>query len=95
MVEFTAPLWRWQGGNWHFITLPGDAAAEIRFDAAGLRGGFGSIRVEVVVGDSCWRTSLFPDKKSGSFLLPIKKAIRRAEGLEVDAPVAVRLEALG
>lgn len=95
MIGFTAPLWRWQGGNWHFITLPDEAADEIRFEAAGLRGGFGSIRVEVIVGDSRWRTSLFPDKKSESFLLPVKKVIRVAEDLEVGQSVAVSLEPLG
>ena len=95
MTQFTATLWRWSGGNWHFVTLPADAADEIRFEAAGLRGGFGSIRVEVRVGESVWRTSLFPDKQSGSFLLPIKKAIRIAEGLEADQPVTVSLEPVG
>lgn len=95
MITFESPLWRWSGGNWHFVTLPEEAAAEVRFEAAGLRGGFGSIRVEARVGESVWRTSLFPDKQSGSFLLPIKKAIREAEGLEVETPVSVRLEPLG
>lgn len=95
MIHFSAPLWRWSGGSWHFITLPEEAAAEARFEAGGLRGGFGSIRVEVSIGDSIWRTSIFPDKSSGSFVLPVKKAVRRAEGLDVDQPVTVGLEVLG
>lgn len=95
MIHFTAPLWRWSGGSWHFITLPDDAAAEARFEAGGLRGGFGSIRVDLTIGGSKWKTSLFPERKSGSFILPVKKAVRSAEGLETDQPVSVSLEVLG
>ena len=40
--------------------------------------GFGSIRVTATVGASTWDTSVFPDKASGSFVLPIKKDVRRA-----------------
>jgi hypothetical protein len=89
--EFTTTLWRYEGqAAWHFVTLPGDVADQID-EAVGERGGFGSVPVEVTVGSSVWKTSLFPDKRAGSFVLPIKNAIRVEEGLEVDAPVAVRL----
>ena len=44
--------------------------------------GFGSIPVEVSIGGSVWQTLLFPDKAAGSFLLPIKRAIRDREGIK-------------
>lgn len=92
MIEFTAPLFRWSGGNWYFISLPEDAANEVRFEAAGMRGGFGSIKVIVRVGQSEWRTSLFPDSKRDTFLLPMKKAVRASEGLDEGDAVTVSLE---
>ena len=46
----------------------------------GRRRGFGSVRVEARIGESVWRTSVFPPKDGGWFL-PVKKAIARAERL--------------
>ena len=44
--------------------------------------GFGSVRVEVTLGETTWRTSVFPEAASGCFVLPVKKAVRRAEGVD-------------
>jgi hypothetical protein len=57
----------------------------------GRTGGFGSVRVDVVVGSSQWSTSLFPDSREGTYLLPVKKAVRLAEDLDEGADVAVTL----
>lgn len=78
---FVGEVWRWQDGSWFFVTLPADLSADLRMDAGPPRG-FGSVRVEARVGDSVWRTSVFPQKETGSFVLPVKKAIRLAEGLD-------------
>jgi hypothetical protein len=45
------------------------------------RRGFGSLRVKVTIGGSAWSTSIFPDGRLGTYSLPIKKAVRTAEGL--------------
>lgn len=88
---FDAPLWRWKGdAAWHFISLPEDVADEIE-DSPAQRGGFGSVRVHVQVGTSTWSTSLFPDTKSGTFILPMKKPVRLKEGLEEGDVVHVQL----
>ncbi|TKD39151.1 MAG: DUF1905 domain-containing protein, partial [Mesorhizobium sp.] len=39
-----------------------------------------------------WRTSLFPDKKSGSLLLPIKTAVRVREGLRAGDTANLTIE---
>ncbi|MBP6010995.1 MAG: DUF1905 domain-containing protein [Alphaproteobacteria bacterium] len=89
---FRAKLWLYDGaGAWHFVTLPKALAAEIRFFAAGPRRGFGSVRVVANIGESSWRTSIFPSKNAGSYLLPVKGEIRRAERLEVGRMVKVTL----
>jgi Domain of unknown function (DUF1905) len=91
IFEFASELWIYPGeGPWFFLTLPNDVADEID-DAVGERAGFGSIPVEVTIGASTWKTSLFPDKKSASFVLPVKKPIRVREGLEEHSTVWVRL----
>ena len=101
-VSFTAPLSVWRTekyGDIGYVTI-GDAAAEaiaahelMRRLELGRRRGFGSVKVEAVVGDSRWSTSVFP-QKSGGWFLPVKKAICRAEGLEAGDEVEVRLELL-
>lgn len=91
---FRARLWEHSPddpGSWHFLTLPGDLAEEIALEA-GPREGFGSVRVEVSVGATTWRTSLFPDAGTNSFVLPVKKQVRRSEGLRAGDTCEVTLE---
>ena len=80
--DFGAELWEWESrAAWFFVTVPPDESEDIREMAPDDRG-FGSVRVEVLIGQSRWRTSVFPDKDSGCFVLPVKKAVRVAEGIE-------------
>ena len=89
---FEAPLWLWEARRtdaWTFVSLPTELADEV-LDLVGDRArGFGSVRVEVTVGGTVWRTSIFPS--SDTYVLPVKKAVRRAEELEVGDTVRVRL----
>ncbi len=78
---FTAPIWIYSGkGAWHFVTLPKDAADEIKFFNATAKG-FMPIKVTATVGETTWKTAIFPDSKSGSYLLAIKAEIRKKEKL--------------
>ncbi len=90
-VDFEAGLWRSPGdAGWHFVTLPVEVSDEIR-DRTPPRRGFGSVRVEATVGGMTWRTSLFPDSTSGSFVLPMKRPVRERNELESGDVVTVRL----
>jgi hypothetical protein len=94
--DFTAPLWRWadegtDAGSWHFVTLPAEHSEQIRDELPAPPRGFGSVPVAVRVGVTAWETSVFPDSKSGCYVLPVKKAVRSAEGLEPGDPVPVSL----
>ena len=86
---FTAPVWRWREGSWRFVTLPEGVSDEVDEVVGDATGGFGSVRVEVTVGASVWRTSLFPSSSAAAYVLPLKKAVRVAEGLADDAPAEV------
>jgi hypothetical protein len=93
--SFEAELWRWQpDSGWHFVTLPTDVADEID-DEVPDKGGFGSVRVVVTVGATTWSTSVFPDAKRGSFVLPVKQQVRRANDVEEGDRVGVRLRLEG
>jgi len=92
--RFTAPLWEWSAQRgWYFVTLPEEYADDIR-EVPRMPRGFGSVRVRVTVGHSKWSTSVFPDSSQGSYVLPMKKAVRTAEGLAEGDDVVVDLEVL-
>ncbi len=101
-ISFTAPLLVWgteKYGNIGYVLIEGEAAEAIgahellrRLDL-GRRRGFGSVKVDVRIGDSRWSTSVFP-QGSGGWFLPVKKAICRAEGLEEGTEVEVQLDLL-
>jgi len=91
--EFAAPLWRYPGADgWHFVSLPAEISGDITDMTAGARRGFGSVRVAVTVGGTSWRTSIFPDSRTGAYLLPVKKAVRSAEHLEAGDEVKAHLQ---
>jgi hypothetical protein len=101
-VSFTAPLLVWRTekyGDIGYVRVTGAAAEAItehelvRRLELGRRRGFGSVKVNVVVGNSRWSTSVFPQKDEGWFL-PVKKAICRAEGIEAGDEVTFQLELL-
>ena len=91
---FEAELWQWQArtDGWTFVSLPPGTFEEIRELAGVQPRGFGSVRVSVRLGGSRWSTSIFPDTKSGTFVLPIKKAVKVAEGIDHGDVVTVELD---
>jgi Domain of unknown function (DUF1905) len=101
-VSHEGTLWKWQGEGpaaWHFITIDGEAGntlsalAVMRKLELGRSRGFGSLKVRVRIGESDWATSVFPDKARG-WLLPVKAAVRKAEGLVEGAVVNLTLVVL-
>jgi hypothetical protein len=97
MVDFEAELWTWdarRSDSWTFVSLPVEVSEEIRELAGGLRRGFGSLRVRATIGASTWNTSVFPDSKRECYVLPVKRAVRKAEDLEDGDTARVRVELL-
>jgi Domain of unknown function (DUF1905) len=95
VVVFDAELWIWdarRADSWTFVSLPAEASEEIRDVAGGPRRGFGSLRVRVTVGGSTWTTSIFPDNARGRYVLPIKRAVRKAEALDAGDVVTLTVE---
>src|SRR3954453_15360990 len=91
--EFVAPLWQHAGdAGGHFVCLPADGGEDVDDLTGAIRHGFGSVRVAVRVGGSSWRTSVFPDAGRGTYVLPVKKAVRAAEHLTAGDDVHVQLQ---
>ena len=94
VFEFEAELHLWKpDANWVFATVPLDVSDEIG-EIVPERRGFGSVRVEIAIGATTWRTSVFPNSASGCFVLPVKKAVRSAERIDVGDPVEIALAVL-
>ena len=56
------------------------------------RRGFGSVPVSVTIGETNWDTSIFPDSKSGTFILPVKAKVRKDEDIEAGETVEFEIE---
>jgi Domain of unknown function (DUF1905) len=89
-IHFEADVIRFNGpGGWHGVFLPKDAAAEARF--FGRANALGAIAVRAQIGASEVKTSLFPDKRRDSFLLPLKAKLRSGENIGEGDRIAVTL----
>lgn len=96
-IAFDAELWIWEAngsGSWHFVSLPEEVADDLEEQYGHRAAGFGSLRVEVTIGTSTWQTSVFPDSKRKTYVLPVKKQVRTKEGLEAGSSAAVLLTVL-
>lgn len=93
--EFEGRLRLWEARRdegWTFVDLPAALADEVLEVAEPVARGFGSVRVQVRIGGTSWRTSLFPGEST--YALPIKKAVRIAESCEAGDTVRVWIELL-
>ena len=88
IIETEAPILTVliEGMTTYYVVIEGAAADMIRVAAMtgqwleGKRG-FGSARITATIGETRWQTSVFPHKASGGWFLPVKAAVRKAEGL--------------
>ena len=82
--SFAGECWLWQAEKaaWHFVTMPKKMSEEISFfneNVSVKKRGWGSVRVKATIGETTWETSLFPQAKEGTFILPIKADVRKKE----------------
>jgi hypothetical protein len=79
-VDLEGEIWYWRGPSpYHFVTVPAEPSAAIRALASTVTFGWGMIPIRVRLGESEWTTAMFP--KDGAYVVPIKDAVRRSEGL--------------
>ena len=89
--EFTGSVVYWRGPSpYHFVAVPEEESSDIKAVSRFVTYGWGVIPVRVRIGNTEWKTSLFP--KDGRYLVPIRDMVRKAEKNEVGDEVTVQLE---
>lgn len=90
-IEFNGKIWFWKGPSpFYFVTVPAEQCHDLRAISGSVTYGWGMIPVYVRIGNTEWKTSLFP--KDGGYIVPINVRARRGENLDEDDEVTVRLE---
>ena len=89
-LQFSGEIIQWRGpAPYHFVTVPEEQSAAIEAVSSMVTYGWGAIPVRARIGRTDFRTSLFP--RGELYLVPVKAAVRRAEGIELGDPVTVQL----
>lgn len=89
-LTVTGEVWHWRGpAPYHFVSVSDDDADRLKAISPQVSYGWGMIPVNGRVGDTAFTTSLWP--KDGSFVVPLKDAVRAAEDIELGDIVTVEL----
>ncbi len=85
-------VWLYPGvAGWHFVTLPKKQAHEIRKNFGVRKRGWGSIPITATIHNTSWNTSIFPDKKTDSYLLPLKAQVRKKEKIYANQTITLTI----
>ncbi len=100
--KFKSKVFVWNAGNqerkddsssWRFARLPENISAKIKLMQKGmLRRGWGAVYSNAKIGKTKWTTSIFPDRHSATYVLPLKKQIRYEENLYDGIEINVSIE---
>ena len=89
-LRFRAEVIEWRGpAPFLFAVVPDAHVGAIRYAAMTASYGWGVVPVVATIGDTEFATSLFP--RDGGYLLPVKRAVQKAEGVGPGDRVAVAL----
>jgi hypothetical protein len=89
--EFTGKVWFWHGPSpFYFVSVPEEQSQDLKAVSGFVTYGWGMIPVHAQIGQSQWATALWP--KDGRYIVPIKTSVRKAEELEIDDLVTIRLK---
>jgi hypothetical protein len=87
--HFDGPVVEWRGpAPFYFVVIPQVESSDIKVAATGVEY-WGQVPVVARIADTEFTTALFP--RDGGYLLPVKDAVRKASGIDVDDIVTVAL----
>jgi hypothetical protein len=90
-IEFEGKIWFWKGPSpWYFVTVPEKECEDLKAISSFVTYGWGMIPATVRIGKTKWYTALWP--KDGSYIVPLKTTVRKAEKLQEGDTVKVRLK---
>ncbi len=91
--EFKTNVWLYPGmTGWHFASVPKDISDDIKHNFGDRKRGWGSLPIIATIGKTSWKTSIFPDKESGGYLLPLKADVRKKEEILAESTISLVLE---
>jgi hypothetical protein len=92
IYKIKSKVWLYPGmAGWHFVGVPKKESEEIKRGYK-VKAGFGSVPVIVTIGKTKWKTSVFPDKRSGTYVLPLKAEVRKKENISSEDLISLSLE---
>jgi len=93
--KIKSEVWLYPGmAGWHFLGIPKKQSTEIKEKYGARAKGWGSLPVMVTIRKTRWKTSIFPDKKSGTYLLPLKASVRKKEGIFVRDNISFSIQVM-
>jgi hypothetical protein len=91
VIEFSGEVIEWRGpAPFFFVPVPQDLSDEIKSVSRIVTYGWGCIPVSLQVGETRATTALIPRK--GIYMVPIKVAVQRAEGVGLGDLIGLRVE---
>ncbi|MBU8855795.1 MULTISPECIES: DUF1905 domain-containing protein [unclassified Micromonospora] len=89
-LAFSGEVWFWRGpAPYHFVTVPDEQSAAIEAASASVTYGWGMIPVTVRIGGTGLADVAVAEGRR--YVVPLRVAARRAEGIELGDRVDVRL----
>ena len=89
--EVSGKIFHWRGpAPFLFVAVPPKQSDEIKAVSGLVTYGWGVIPVHVRIGNTEWKTSLFP--KDGKYLVPIKMLVQKAENVKEGDEATIQLE---
>ena len=89
-IAFKGEIVSWRGpAPFLFVPVPDALAGEVAYAARLASYGWGCVAVTARIGATAFTTSLFP--RGGTYMLPVKAAVQRAEGVGLADVVSVEM----
>ncbi|MFN8145796.1 MAG: DUF1905 domain-containing protein [Bacteroidia bacterium] len=80
--RFSSVPWKYSGpAGWYFVSLPKKISKEIRTHFKSVEQGWGRLPAKIKMGSTEWQSAIWFDTKQDTYLLPLKAAVRKKEGL--------------
>jgi hypothetical protein len=87
---FKAKPWKYTGPNgWIFVSLPVNMSNEIRSNFKNEEEGWGRLKALAQIRNTEWKTAIWFDSKSKTYLLPLIAEVRTREKILINKFVSV------
>ena len=90
---FEGEVWFYNNPNAvYFVSLPSEVSAEILELVGTALNPWGTVPVDVTIGDFTWESSMFPRKERNCYDLPLREKVRQRVGIKAGDMISVTIE---